>query len=376
MATIVFIPYPETGHINASFKVARSLKERGHRIYYLGLKDFEANVRRQNFEYLTILEDLCPKGFIQQHAVLNNIDNFVAIIQQAERQRKPLNLPRDIGAIMQRVRPDLFVIDLLLTDIAFSVRHSGVPLVLLNTQLFNPWKEDEGYRPLMDHTELILCPQEFDFPGTERKKDSYYVESSIDLKREDAPFPWETVAQDKPLIYCSFGSQSHLIDGSRQFFQAVIDATAARPDWQLILTTGSLSATEFKNVPTNAILVKTAPQIEVLQKASIMITHGGFNSVKECIYFNVSMICFPVIRDHPAIAARVAYHGLGLSGDIKEATSQLVESLIDRIINDASYNARMTAMSKIFRETEAASPSVQVIEKVITTGLRTFASQR
>ena len=376
MSTIVFIPFPETGHINASLKVARTLKERGHRIYYLGLLDFEDNVRRQDFEYLTILENLCPKGFIQQHAVRNNIDNFVAIIEQAVRLRVPLNLANDIGAIMQRVRPDLLVIDLLLADLAFRLRQSGVPMVLLNTQLFNPWNEDEKYRRLLDQTELILCPQEFDFPGTERKKESYYVEPSIDLKREDAPFPWQTVAEDQPLIYCSFGSQSHLIDGSRQFFQTVIDAMAARPDWQLILTTGSLSVTEFKNVPENVILVKMAPQIEVLQRASLMITHGGFNSVKECIYFNVPMICFPVIRDHPAIAARVAYHRLGLTGDIQKASSELIEKLIERIITDTSYKVRMMVMSKVFREAEAVSPSVQVIEKVIHTGLRTFSSQR
>ena len=365
MSTIVFIAYPETGHLNASFKVARSLKDRGHRIYYLGLLDFEDSIRRQEFEYLPIFEALCPKGFIQQYAVKNNVDNFVAIVQRAEQSPVPFDLRREIGLMIQRIRPDLFIIDLLLTDIALRVEPSGIPMVLLNTQLFNPWAEDSGYDFLLNKTELILCPEEFDFPGTQRKKNSYYVEASIDLAREDLPFPWQAVDQRKPLIYCSFGSQSHLIEGSKQFFQTIIDAIAARPDWQLILTVGSLNVEDFHSVTPNTLLVKTAPQLQVLKRASLMITHGGFNSVKECIFFNVPMILFPVIRDHPAIAARVVYHGLGITGDIREASVDQIRNFIDRILKDMTFKARVAAMGKVFRENEAASPSVQVIEKAL-----------
>lgn len=278
---IIFISYPETGHLNASFKVARTLRERGKRVYYLGLRDFENDVRRQGFDYLPILEDLCPKGFMQRFAVSNHIDNFSAIMQQANSAQRPLDLQRDIEWIVRRIQPELFVIDLLLTDMALLAEKVGVPFILLNTQLFNPWVEyAERYRRLQNKTELILCPQEFDFPDARRKKNSYYVEASIDLEREDAPFPWERLADDKPLIYCSFGSQNHLIEGSKQLFQTILDAFKTRPDLQLVLAAGSLNMEEFREAPPNAILVKTAPQLEILKRASLMVTHGGFNSVK------------------------------------------------------------------------------------------------
>jgi len=96
-----------------------------------------------------------------------------------------------------------------------------------------------------------------------------------------------------------------------------------------------------------------------------MITHGGFNSVKECIFFDVPMIVFPVIRDHPAIAARVVYHGLGITGDIRETSVDQIHNFIDRILEDTTFKARVAAMGKIFRENEAASPSVPVIEKAL-----------
>src|SRR5262249_20326775 len=151
-------------------KVARTLRERGKRVYYLGLRDFENDVRRQGFDYLPILEDLCPKGFMQRFAVSNHIDNFSAIMQQANSAQRPLDLQRDIEWIVRRIQPELFVIDLLLTDMALLAEKVGVPFILLNTQLFNPWVEyAERYRRLQNKTELILCPQEFDFPDARRK---------------------------------------------------------------------------------------------------------------------------------------------------------------------------------------------------------------
>lgn len=155
-------------------------------------------------------------------------------------------------------------------------------------------------------------------------------------------------------------------EGSRQSFQAVIDCIARRPEWQLILTTGSLNVAEFSGVPENALLVKAAPQLEVLKRASIMIGHGGFNSVKECIYFGVPMILFPVIRDHPAIAARAVYHGLGVRGELREASVEQIDEMINRV-DGSTFRTRIGAMAKIFRADEAASPSVKVIEEVIAT---------
>ncbi len=230
MATIVFAPYPETGHLNATFKIAKALKERGHRLFYLGLADFTDAVRQQGFEFRAMLEDLFPKGFMQQHAVKQNIDNFAAVLLKAKSERRPINLPQHVQRIAAELQPDLFIIDLLLSDLALIADRLSLPTVLFNTQLYNPWSDEPvGYAPLLAKTELILCPQAFDFPGTVRKQGSYYVESSIDLKREEPPFSWAQIDTRKPLVYCSFGSQSHLLPGSERFFRVVIEALAARP---------------------------------------------------------------------------------------------------------------------------------------------------
>ena len=369
MAQIIFVSYPETGHLNASFKIAKGLKSNGHRVGYVGLPDFEEHVRNQGFEFIPLFEKLCPKGFLLETAVRNNIENIEAILLRVSRTGQPLDryLWQELDQIFRQVEPDLLIVDLFLPDFALIAARLGLPLVLLNTQFFNPWAERKAaYQPLVEWPELILSPQEFDFPGTERKKNCRYVESSIDLKRRDVPFPWERLDAQRPLVYCSFGSQSHIFQGSRKFFQTVIEAIAARRDWQLVLTTGShLKPEDFHSVPPNAVLVSAAPQLDILRKASIMMTHGGFNSVKEAIFFGVPMILFPTIRDHPPVAARVVYHGLGVRGELQKVSVEQVHSLINRIEKDPSFRVRIEAMGRKFRAAENSSPAVQSIETVL-----------
>jgi len=96
-----------------------------------------------------------------------------------------------------------------------------------------------------------------------------------------------------------------------------------------------------------------------------MITHGGPNSVKECIYFGVPMIVFPLWFDQPGNVARVTYHGLGLKGDFKKISQKELQGLIEEVTSNPKYRERIKAMQKYFMEIEEAKPSVKLIEEFI-----------
>ena len=63
--TIAFAMLSENGHYTGTFRLARSLRARGHRIFYVGLADFEGLVKKQGFEFISFAEDLLPKGYLQ-----------------------------------------------------------------------------------------------------------------------------------------------------------------------------------------------------------------------------------------------------------------------------------------------------------------------
>jgi len=69
--------------------------------------------------------------------------------------------------------------------------------------------------------------------------------------------------------------------------------------------TPALASTPFAQV------VGRVDQLEVLHRAKLMITHGGLNSVQECIVTETPMIVIPLKHDQHFVASRIEKLGLG-----------------------------------------------------------------
>jgi UDP:flavonoid glycosyltransferase YjiC (YdhE family) len=63
---------------------------------------------------------------------------------------------------------------------------------------------------------------------------------------------------------------------------------------------------ESFRVHENTLLLPFAPQVDILKRASLFITHAGMNSVSESIQYGVPLICVPQYGDQPLVAYRVS----------------------------------------------------------------------
>lgn len=216
--------------------------------------------------------------------------------------------------------------------------------------------------PQLDWKTLVMCPEELEFPNAAHPSNFQYIEACVDEGRIENEFPWEKLDAQKKLIFCSLGSTAF----SKHFFQAVIDATARESSWQLVLNIGAhFNPGDFERVPGNCILVNGAPQMSLLRRASAMIHHGGAGSTKECVYWGVPQIAFPLGFDQPGMAMRLKYHGLGLVGDWTRLSADYLHSLLTELVADESYRNRSLAMSEKFRAKEARQIGAVVIEAEI-----------
>lgn len=370
MSSIVFVMLPETGHLVPTFKLAKSLKCRGHRVSYMVNHDYEDYARAQDLECVVFSKDfwkvIAPAKLTMPGAV--------------ERMNEIIWANRgEICKLLERVDLDLLVVDAYMPAMALIARDNGFPMIFLNvafdndtpTTLLNtlePIMDESGstFKSLLKVPQLITYPREFEFPHVlSDGRKYYYIEASLDLEKKELPFDWSWAHPDKPLIYCTLGSQCHLFEGSRQFFQTIINAISGKPGWQMILSVGRHLSTEFENVPSNVLVVDWAPQLEVLKRASLMITHGGIGTLKDCIFFGVPMIVFPMMRDQAMSGARVVYHGLGVRGSIRNVTVEQVHSLIEKIEQDKGYLERVERMGQKFREMEQSGKGVRIIERML-----------
>jgi len=138
---------------------------------------------------------------------------------------------------------------------------------------------------------------------------------------------------------------------------------AARPHLQLVLGTGGdPGGKPLKVTAPGAIVHDRIPQLQVLGRARMMITHCGTNSLMECASRGVPMIAFPLGFDQPGNAARAVYHGLGLRGDFRRATADSIGRLIDAVLGDEAMSERCAAMAAMARNHKPYEAEMAALE--------------
>ena len=71
--------------------------------------------------------------------------------------------------------------------------------------------------------------------------------------------------------------------------------------------------------PSNTILVKRAPQLELLKRTAVCIIHAGLNTVLESLAQAVPQVAIPATYDQPGVAARIADKRTGVVISLDEA---------------------------------------------------------
>jgi zeaxanthin glucosyltransferase len=375
MSTIAVAMLPELGHLYTTLKLARSLRLRGHQVYYLVGSDYEAYMRAQDLNFISLGD-----RFTHPNKSSTQLD-LMEYLLEARMQDWALDgfftgmvqrLREEIASLSSKLRPDLFLIDPYLPDIALIARELRLPFVFLNPNLTNPLRGTAVFNSQPDLAqvpELVLCAGELDFPQARQggKSPRFYLGPGVDLQRkENDSFDWQKVDPTKRLILCCLGSQPQSWAGAKRFLQVMIDAVSELTDSQLIVVTGAHFAPEFQRVPANVIAMPHVPQLQILMRTDVLITHGGLNTIQEALLLGIPMIAFPPLpsADQPMNAARIACHGLGLTGNMTTVTAEQARALIERVMQPG-IRERVLAFRQLLQKIYAEDLDVKIVEAVL-----------
>src|SRR6202023_2067331 len=89
-------------------------------------------------------------------------------------------------------------------------------------------------------------------------------------------------------------------------------ACADLPVQLLISLGGGLTPKQLGPLNGDPLVVKYAPQLEIVKRAALVITHAGLNTTLESLAEGVPLVCIPLGNDQPGVAARVAARGAGV----------------------------------------------------------------
>jgi zeaxanthin glucosyltransferase len=209
---------------------------------------------------------------------------------------------------------------------------------------------------------ITQTPKEFDFPIPQLPPQFHYAGPFHDNEgREPVPFPWEKLT-GKPLIYASMGT---LVNGLNNVYGTILEAVGEFPEMQVVLSVGkNFSPGDLGPIPSNTMVVRMAPQIELLKRAALCITHAGLNTALEALAQGVPMVAIPIGYDQPGVAARIAYHGVGEFVEIGNLTARHLSELIVKVKANPNYRDKAHWFQKVLGETRGLDIAADIIERV------------
>ncbi len=406
-----------TGHLNTMIPLGSELLRRGHRVTVFNLLDAKTTTLASGLEFQPLAENEFPAGSMTEGlGKLGKLSGLTAFrytikafteISAALLREAPIAIQKagveallvdqvsfEGGTIAEFLNlPFVTVCSALMVNRDPNIPPFGTPWQYnptlpnrlrnqLSYQLLNlavkpireviaeyrhQWKlplyshPNDGYSKL---AQLSQQPAEFEFPRQNLPPHFHFTGPYHNpATRKPVPFPFEQLT-GQPLIYASMGTvQNRLLD----VFQTIASACEGL-DAQLVISLGGGATPEsFPQLPGNPIVVGYAPQLELLQKATLTITHAGMNTTLESLSNGVPMVAIPVANDQPGVAARIAYTGVGELVSLKELSVSKVRSAIGKVLTQESYKQRAIEMQEAIGRSGGVKKAADIIEQVVLT---------
>jgi zeaxanthin glucosyltransferase len=228
---------------------------------------------------------------------------------------------------------------------------------------------DSTLSPLASITQV---PRAFDFESSHWPSQFHHTGPFHNGKgREKVDFPWERLTGE-PLIYASMGT---ILNGQVHVFRTILAAVAKNKNLQLVLSIGDqIDPKQIGPVPKNAIVVKQAPQLELLKRATVCITHAGLNTVLESLAQGVPQLAIPITYDQPGVAARVAHKRTGVVTSLDKLDADHLAFLLNEVLTNPTYRENALKMQRAIIEANGLSVAADFIEESVGTSRKVRTS--
>lgn len=198
---------------------------------------------------------------------------------------------------------------------------------------------------------LLLTSRAFELPDVEPPAHARYVGPQLPAPGPAAPY--RLPAGDQPLVLVSLSTTDQ---GQLDLLERLLAALAGLPVRALV-TVGPAVDPGRLAPAANTVVARFVPHRLVLPHASLVVTHAGHGTVMAALSAGVPLVCVPMGRDQPAVAARVAHHGLGISVDPHAGTAEL-RAAVQRVLGDPTYRDATRRMAAL------VEPSGRAVEEV------------
>jgi MGT family glycosyltransferase len=402
MSTVVVLNLPEAGHMNPNFPLLAELVQRGERVICYAVEPFRPAIENAGAEFRSypnpsaLIPPAHTGGLFSVMAFLGSAtEAILPTLLEEIRAIGPDYLLIDSmamwGALVQQVLkiPAITISSVFVTypqmpvEQMIRMNYQHLPKeVLLNgidalhryfeisqridrqygTQCPNIVGAFSNAQPL----NILFTSRDFHPGGEVFYEDHYkFVGPSVGLRAEAVDFPFAQLS-GAPLLYISLGT---IFNEQPDFYNACFAAFGDTP-YQVVMATGDkIDPSALAAVPANFIVQPYVPQLEILQRTALFITHGGMNSTSEALLYGVPLLVVPQHGDQFLVASRVVEVGAGLMLPVAQAAPAALKGMAMQVLAAPNFKERAQAMSHSLQmgggPQRAADEIVAYIKKVV-----------
>lgn len=393
--------------------LGKALKQRGHRVTFFQVQDVASKLLKAGLEVCIIGQASYPTGSLNR--LLNALKNSgpYASMHHWHHDRDRLTdiICREVPNLIRERGIDILIVDQIepagatvaeflglpfitaCNALAFN-RESDIPPIYTGFDYYKAWwtrlrnraMSFCGDRVVAKHTQSLARyrhqwglpplplekrlyadsqllqisqqPAAFDFPRQALPDCFHYVGPLRSPDADTSPFPHEKLT-GQPLIYASLGT----LQVKRYDVFYKIAAACEGLDAQLVLSHGGgMSSAEEQDLPGNPLVVSWAPQLKLLAHASLVITHGGLNTVLDALSFGVPMVAIPIAFEQGAIAARIRWTGAGEVIPIRRLTVPKLRAAVQKVLSTPSYATSALRISQSIERAGGIEKAAGLIE--------------
>lgn len=408
---------PVPGHINPMCTIGRELKRQGHEVVFFNIIDQQTKIEKEGLNFVAIGEDHFPVGSWSKYwGPLSKQDGLRAIWGTMKVHVIVAEVMcRDIPPHVEKLGIDCLLIDQVQFQGFAIANKCQIPFISIACALvlnedpdlvvpppFVPWGPCHGLAKIKNVIGYFLYRQ-FSYPvlkvgnkyarswgQTEAKslEDSFSpllqiapISALVDFHRQKLPFnfhycgafvdrdrpvcefPYELL-DDRPIVYASLGT---LQNGKEIIYKKIDEAFKKINTHQLIISLGTAENKFDKSQFEHAkIVVDFAPQIDLIEKADIVITHAGMNTCSESLYFGKPMLAIPITNDQPAVAKRIEHHRLGRMLNLKKISAQKIRHELQTLARDPKFKENTQRVQAKIAQEGGVKKAIELILSTIS----------
>lgn len=205
---------------------------------------------------------------------------------------------------------------------------------------------------------LTFCPKDFSNLD-DLMEGQIFLGPCLDVPRAHAEsFDFELIKhRDKKNIMVSIGTL--LTIEASNFFSCVVQALKDSNYRVILIADPGL----FESWPENFIVQPRVPHLELIKYIDLAITHGGANTVCDCIGMGVPLVVVPMAYDQYYVGDQIANNGLGIRLKYKRLKADELRGACDAILQpDSTYQAQVNSMAEKLRAGGGATRAAALIE--------------